>query len=949
MSRLDRFKHTASPSPHASLGPGVNASGQGAVAAGRDIGQAITGAGAIGVHFEQTVTLPKEAFTPAASVACPPGLTNVLKPPRPFIGRDREVALLDHAVLNPGAAAVQAVHGLGGIGKSSLAAHWAVTRAAEYSPAWWVTADSPASIDAGLALLATALQPALAQVLSQEALRERALQWLAAHDGWLLVLDNVADPSDIEPLLARVATGRILITSRRATGWHGVAAPVALDVLSHAEAVELFTEILTHGPPHDADGTDEVCAALGYLPLAVEQAAAFCAETGTSPHAYLDLLARYPADLYASAAEGGDSSRTMARIWHLSLDRMADEPITGQILRTLAWYAPDAIPRSLLASLASAPTLLRALGRLAAHSMLTLHSETNDLTVHRLVQAVARTPDPSDPHRQPADIADACIRATAALAQALPAGHAEDPVSWPIWRALLPHVDSLAGCLPHDSETADTARLLNRMGQFLLREGSITRSLAYIQRSLASLERTVGAEHHDTLAARNNLAQAYLLAGDPKRAAPLFEQLLADSVRLLGEDHPDTLTARNSLAQAYQSVGNPKRAIPMLERTLTDSVRVSGKDHPSTLTAQSSLAGAHILAGSLRQAIQMFEQALTDSLRILGEDHLGTFSIRNNLAATFHAAGDVKRATQLYEESLSIGIRVLGKDHPGTLTSRNNLAYAYVSAGEIKRAFPLYERTLTDSIRVHGEEHPSTLTTRNNIATAYRLAGDLERAIRMYEQTLAVYARISDEDHPDALTVRSNLATTYRQAGYSGRAISLCERTLADGIRVQGEEHPHTLIKRNNLATAYRQAGNLERAIPLYEKGVTDCLRILGEEHHETLTAQDNLASAYASAGNPEQAIPLHKKAVTGWVRILGEDHLSTLTAHNNLAYAYRLEGDLGQAILIYKRTLTNCLRILGKSHPITQTVQGNLDSARRQRIRNRVTRAKRTARRKKG
>ncbi|MFJ5632998.1 tetratricopeptide repeat protein [Streptomyces goshikiensis] len=947
MSRLDRFKHTASPSPHASLGPGVNASGKGAVAAGRDIGQAITGAGAIGVHFEQTVTLPKEAFTPASSVACPPGLTNVLKLPRPFIGRGRELALLDRAVLDPGAVVVQAVHGLGGIGKSALAAHWAATRATEYCPAWWVTADSPASIDAGLALLATALQPALAQMLSQEALRERALQWLATHNGWLLVLDNVADPADIEPLLARAATGRILITSRRATGWHGVATPVALDVLSNAEAVELFTEILTHGPPRDADGTDEVCTALGYLPLAVEQAAAFCAETDTSPRAYLDLLARYPADLYASAAEGSDASRTMARIWHLSLDRMADEPITGQILRILAWYAPDAIPRNLLASLASAPTLLRALGRLAAHSMLTLHSETNDLTVHRLVQAVARTPDPSDPHRQPADIADACIRATAALAEALPAGHAEDPASWPTWRALLPHVDSLTDRLPHGSDTADTARLLSRTGQFLLREGSITRSLTYIQRSLASLERTVGAEHHDTLAARTNLAQAYVLAGDPKRAAPLFEQLLADSVRLLGEDHPDTLTARNNLAQAYQLVGNPKQAIPMLERTLADSVRVSGQDHPSTLVAQSNLAGAHMLAGSLRQAIPMFEQTLADSLRILGEDHLGTFSTRNNLAATYHAAGDVKRATQLYEESLSIGVRVLGDDHPNTLTARNNLAYAYVSAGEMKRAFPLYKRTLADSIRIHGEEHPSTLTTRNNIATAYRLAGDLEQAIRMYEQTLAAYARVSDENHPDALTVRSNLATAYRQAGYSGRAISLCEHALADGIRVQGEEHPQTLIKRNNLATAYRQAGDLDRAIPLYEKGVTDCLRILGEEHHETLTAQDNLASAYASAGNPEQAIPLHKKAVTGWVHILGEDHLSTLTARNNLAYAHRLAGDLRQAILIYKRTLANCLRILGKSHPLTQAVQGNLDSARRQRLRHRAARAKRASRRK--
>ena len=38
----------------------------------------------------------------------------------------------------------------------------------------------------------------------------------------------------------------------------------------------------------------------------------------------------------------------------------------------LAWYAPEAIPRSLLDGLADPPALLGALGRLAAYSMLTL-------------------------------------------------------------------------------------------------------------------------------------------------------------------------------------------------------------------------------------------------------------------------------------------------------------------------------------------------------------------------------------------------------------------------------------------------------------------------------------------------------------------------------------------------------------------------------------------------
>jgi hypothetical protein len=104
----------------------------------------------------------------------------------------------------------QAVHGLGGIGKSALAAHWAATRPHGHAPVRWINADSFAAVQQGLADLATALQPALAQALTAEALADRAAQWLATHAGWLLVLDNVNDPADIAGLLGRATTGRFL-------------------------------------------------------------------------------------------------------------------------------------------------------------------------------------------------------------------------------------------------------------------------------------------------------------------------------------------------------------------------------------------------------------------------------------------------------------------------------------------------------------------------------------------------------------------------------------------------------------------------------------------------------------------------------------------------------------------------------------------------------------------
>ncbi|HEV3291365.1 MAG TPA: NB-ARC domain-containing protein, partial [Streptosporangiaceae bacterium] len=416
MKRRPRRQRDEQQSPAAPGLPGRS------VAAGRDIsGIASTGDDAINVQYraERMTVLPAEAFRPWAELAVPAGLSNLARSGL-FVGRARELARLDAAMAGPGGVVVQAVHGLGGVGKSTLAARWAAAHAAEYSLTWWITAATPADIDAGLAALAVALQPALTGVLPLEALREGAVQWLAARSRWLVILDNVTDPADVAPLLARAPAGRYLITSRRAAGWHATGVvPVRLDVLDPAEAQAMLAAILTPGRPGEADGADRLCAELGFLPLAIEQAGAYLAQAGATPREYLGLLARYPAAMYQAAAEGGDAARTIARIWHVTLDRLADDPLAGQVLRILAWYAPDAIPRLLLDGLADPPAVLHAVGRLAAYSMLT--PDPGTLAVHRLVQAVTRTPDPDDPHRDPEAIAAARDQAARQLADALPA------------------------------------------------------------------------------------------------------------------------------------------------------------------------------------------------------------------------------------------------------------------------------------------------------------------------------------------------------------------------------------------------------------------------------------------------------------------------------------------------------------------------------------------------
>ncbi|MDH6228985.1 FxSxx-COOH system tetratricopeptide repeat protein [Streptomyces sp. MJP52] len=896
---------------------GIRAS-HGAIAAGGDV----VGSSTQYITAGQAFVLPPEAYRPIPDDAADGGISNIASDL--FVGRNDELTALKEAFTRPGKVVVHAVHGLGGVGKSALAAHWAGRRPERLR--WWVTADDASAVDAGLAALARALQPALA-ALPAEVQSERAVDWLTRHDGWLLVLDNVEDPRHIRPLLDRLPGGRILITTRRATGWHHYATAIRLGVFRPDESLELFTRVLTHHGPRDTDGADAVCEELGHLALAVEQAAAYCAETGIPPLAYLDLLAQWPATMFAAGAEGGDAERTIARIWHLTLDRLSDTPLAGDLLRVLAWYAPDRIPRSLLEGLAEPPRLAAAIGRLTAYSMITDNGDAT-WSVHRLVQALARTPDPDDPHRRPEAIDHARDQATTRLADTFPTGSYDQPDTWPLCRAVLPHADALTHHHTPDHDTTRTARVLHLTALYRFGQGALAPAIHALQRALATEERIRGNDHPHTLTTRNNLARAYRSAGELSRAVQLQECTLHDSERVLGNDHPDTLITRNNLAYTYRVAGRVDDAITLGEQVAAGLSRLFGDNSRETLIARSNLASAYSQAGRTTDSIALNEQVAADFARLLGDDHPDTLIARGNLVSSYNETGRAAEAVALAEQVAADVSRVFGKDHPRTLSARANLASSYDSAGLTAEAISLGEQVEADLGRVLGEDHLETLTARANLASSYDSAGRTAEALTLSEQIAVVRTRVLGEDHPDTLTTRANLAYYYHQMERTADAMTLGLQVAAARARVLGIDHPDTLTACHNLAAACRSAGRIATAIALGERVAAARARVLGEDNPDTLTTQANLAHSYQQAGRTADAITLGEQIAAVFARVNGEDHPETLTVRANLATAYTRAGRATEAVILGEQIVAARARVLGEDNPDTLTAQANLASA---------------------
>lgn len=213
-------------------------------------GERPIGAGSIGVAISgdnaRVVMLPAEAVHWARTVEAPPGAGFLPESVSGvFVGREQELTDLRVMLAGGGSAAVvqsrvRAIHGLGGVGKSSLALHYAGRYRSSYTLVWWITAESPESIVTSLTDLAMRLCPQWAGTAEPDERAAWAITWLQAHPGWLLIFDNVEDPTHLRPYLGTLAGGHHLATSRKATGWHALAPTMPLGLLDADASADLL-------------------------------------------------------------------------------------------------------------------------------------------------------------------------------------------------------------------------------------------------------------------------------------------------------------------------------------------------------------------------------------------------------------------------------------------------------------------------------------------------------------------------------------------------------------------------------------------------------------------------------------------------------------------------------------------------------------------------------------
>jgi hypothetical protein len=479
-----------------------------------------------------------------------------------------------------------------------------------------------------------------------------------------------------------------VVTSRAGTGWEQLASVLPVDVLAPADATGLLLARTEEtGPAAEAAATS-LAATMGGLPLALEQAGAYVASTGTVTLArYAVLFATRALELLKRGQPLG-YQHTVATTWSLALQQLrAFEPAAVDLLTLTSFLASDDLPEPLLAihhgelpeplsSAARDPLALAdAVAALRRYSLIRVVAD--GLYVHRLLQTVVRTALDAEAERSWAAGAVRLVRS------GFPR-RSDDVATWPECERLLPHA---LAAVDHgrrlDVEPEAWLFLLHHASVYLRRRGQYGQAADLQVQVLAARRQTLGDDHPITLTSMDNLAETRRARGEFQAAHDLNEQTLAAGRRIFGEDHPYPLISMNNLALTRRDLGDLNGARDLLEQVLAARQQMLGDDHPATLTSMNHLAETRRARGEFQAAHDLNEQTLAARRRILGDDHPDTLDSMNNMAATLADFGDVQGARQLHEQTLAARRRVLGDDHPDTLQSVDNLAAVCQEHGEL--------------------------------------------------------------------------------------------------------------------------------------------------------------------------------------------------------------------------------------------------------------------------
>lgn len=271
-----------------------------------------------------------------------------------FFCRDREVDMV-RKILDPVQGherlRVMSIHGLGGVGKSQIALHYANTSMKMFDVIAWIPSETQIKFNQAFSELAKKL--GLPKGDTSEDDYQAGLEvkdWLnQSGRRFLLIFDDVEQIHLLLHVWPSSEKGSILITTRSPSVASKRATEVMhLESFSTDKALEALRSLtgLEPNKHEDSAAANDICRLLGGLPLAIVQMSDYIRDRGCSYEEFFRTYRNFASKILEKGETPMEYNHTLSTVWDASLRNLPQD--AGILLNFAAFFNPDKIEEHLL-------------------------------------------------------------------------------------------------------------------------------------------------------------------------------------------------------------------------------------------------------------------------------------------------------------------------------------------------------------------------------------------------------------------------------------------------------------------------------------------------------------------------------------------------------------------------------------------------------------------------
>ncbi|KAF4971868.1 hypothetical protein FZEAL_9725 [Fusarium zealandicum] len=802
---------------------------------------------------------------------------------RDFIERPDILSWLRDHTAQPGSRA--ALVGLGGIGKSQIAIYYAHQTRQTSPNTWvfWAHASSRARFEDAYRIIADRLR-----LPGRENPNHNVLQlvhsWLCNEENgpWVMILDNV-DSADVfhpdrgdhgpdhQPLvsfLPKSGRGSVIVTSRNmdaAEKLAGLENILQMSTMSSSESLQLLRNRL--GECEDQESTMiDLVTALGYLPLAISQAAAYIRRRRplVSVSDYLKkfrkskktragLLSKEAADL----RRDDSASNSIIATWQITLEQIRRErPSAADLLSFMSFFNPQGIPLFMLSAY--------------SHSLSKdSESDSYDQDSHEYYSYEDLDDDASDG-------AERSDHEKLEDARFDEDDSDEDEDEDDDDETLGEDLEVLRGySLVSVTKENETVFEMHPLVQFCA------------QRWLSTSQPGAGVIAQD----RSNdyeywrhvffdvMLDKYPESPDEVDTWPISQSLDPHVDTIINEearspqDLPKWAAFICCVGEYRQARGKYVESERLYERALGVFLRTLGPEERRTMKSMSCLGHALLYQERFEEAEQQFRKVSEARERILGPDDPDTLLSQGNMIAILVSQRKLEGLEQRCRQMVLRFETVFGKDHPDTLTMMNHLGAALVFEGKYDEAGKVLVQVAQGNEKVFGLYHPQTLFDVLRISDVMALQGRCEEAEKMQRRVLEWQERILGREHPRVFHALESLGANLTKQRKYEEGERLLRRALDVSKKARGQWHPQTSRTLRHLRDSLYHQEKWEEMEDVSRQLLKTKESTPEKEDYITANNVEWLAYACYKQSQYVEAATLYERAGKDYASVVGSDN----------------------------------------------------------------------------